>query len=64
MPQEAPRQAAWQQPDPVRLLATLREMRLNDEQIAAATSYPNKPKMIIAGLCCACTSSLHRQRTI
>ena len=51
MPRKTPRQAAWQRPDPERLLAMLREMKLNDEQIAAATSDPNKPKMIIAGRC-------------
>ena len=51
MLRETPRQAAWQRPDPERLLAMLREMKLNDEQIAAATSNPNLPKMIIAGRC-------------
>ena len=51
MPREEAQQAAWQQPDPGRLLGMLREMKLNDEQIAAATSDPNQPKMIIAGLC-------------
>jgi len=49
MPKEEPRPPSWQGRDPVRLMAKLREMNLNDEQIAAATSDPALPKMIRAG---------------
>ncbi len=48
MPEEALR-PAWQRPDPERLMAMLRDMKLNPEQIAAATSDPEHPKMIRAG---------------
>lgn len=41
---------SWQNPDPIRAAQVLRELPLNDEQFAAATSDPEKPKMVRAGL--------------
>ena len=43
------RQEAWQNPDPRRALEVVRALPLNEEQMAAASSDPDLPKMIRAG---------------
>lgn len=39
----------WMNPDPLAAIERIRALPLNDEQLAAATSDPDKPKIIRAG---------------